>query len=73
MFYSHGRNSQKQISGIAALVYTVDVLGGVAYQFFVRAVTIKPGPNASSTVDVPEYSELSFHLKHKHIVLLKIM
>ena len=37
------------------LSYTVDVLGGVQYQFHVRAVTIKPGPNATVTVSTKEY------------------
>ena len=61
MFYSYRGNWQKEISGIVALSYTIDVLGGVTYQFHVRAVTIKPGPNASSTVHIPEFSEFSFH------------
>lgn len=61
--YSHSGNSKERISGIDALHYTVDVLGGVTYQFNVRAVTIKPGPNASSTVDIPEYSEFRFSFK----------
>lgn len=63
MSYSHSGNSKERISGIDVLHYTVDVLGGVTYQFNVRAVTIKPGPNASSIVDIPEYSEFRFSLK----------
>ena len=58
--YSHSGNTQKEISGIDALSYTVDVLGGIQYQFHVKAVTIKPGPNAPLTVDIPEYSKFSF-------------
>ena len=59
--YSHsGGNTQKVISGIDVLSYTVDVLGGIQYQFHVRAVTIKPGADALLTVDIPEYSEFSF-------------
>ena len=59
VFYSHSGNTQKEISGIDALSYSVEVLGGVQYQFYVRAVTIKPGPNVSSNVKVPEFSEFS--------------
>ena len=55
VFYSYSGNSQKEISGIDALSYSVDVMGGVTYQFHVRAVTIKPGPNATLTVNVSEY------------------
>ena len=62
--FMHSGQTQKEISGIGALSYTVEVLGGVLYQFSVGAVTIKPGPKASSIVKVPEYSEFSFHLKH---------
>ena len=57
VFYSYIGSSQKEISGIDALNYLVDVFGGVKYQFYVRAVTIKPGANATSTVNVPAYSE----------------
>ena len=60
MFYSHDGNTQRRSFGKDALSYTVDVLGGVNYQFHVRAVTVKPGPNATSTVNVPEYSESCF-------------
>ena len=64
MSYNHSGNTQKGISGIDALNCTVKVLGGVQYLFSVRAVTIKPGPDVSSIVKVPEYSEFSFHFKH---------
>ena len=37
--------------------YSVDVLGGVTYQFYVRAVTIKPGTNASLAVAISEYGK----------------
>ena len=37
--------------------YSVDVLGGVTYQFYVRAVTIKPGTNTSFTVAIPQYGK----------------
>ena len=62
--YSHGGNTQKEISGINALSYTVEVLGGIQYQFYVKAVTIKPGSNTLLTVDIPEYSEFSCHYNH---------
>ena len=63
MFYSHNGNTKEETVGKDTLSYIVDVLGGVTYQFYVRAVTIKPGPNASSTVNVPEYSEFNVHFK----------
>lgn len=68
VFYSHDGNTQREISGIDALTYSVDVLGGVTYQFHVKAVTIKPGPSAFLIVDIPEYSEFSFHLKHNRLI-----
>ena len=37
--------------------YVVDVLGGVNYEFAVRAVTIKPGTNTSISVDTREYGK----------------
>ena len=64
MFYSHSGNTQREIPIMNALSYSVEVLGGVQYQFYVRAVTIKPGQNVSLDVKVPEYSEFSFHFKH---------
>ena len=63
LFYSHDGVAPKEISGIGrdALNHTVDVLVGVTYQFNVRAVTIKPGPNATKTVTTKEYGKLYFH------------
>ena len=61
VFYSHEGDTQKKTFGRDVLSYSVDVLGGVTYQFHVRAVTIKPGPNASLTVSTPEYGK--FNLK----------
>ncbi|XP_022783170.1 uncharacterized protein LOC111323973 [Stylophora pistillata] len=57
LFYSHGGVVTREVSGIDkdALNHTVDVLGGVTYQFHVRAVTIKPGPNGTTTVTAKEY------------------
>ena len=60
VFYSHEGNTQTKNFARDALSYTFDVLGGVTYQFDVQAVTIKPGPNASLTVLIPEYSKFSF-------------
>ena len=57
LFYSHSGGSQKKSFGEDTLSYTVDVLGGVTYQFYVRAVTIKPGPNATLTVTTKEYGK----------------
>ena len=60
VFYSHEGDTQRKNFGRDALSYIIDVLGGVTYQFHVQAVTIKPGPNASLTVLIPEYSKFSF-------------
>ena len=64
LFYSHNGVAPREISGIgkAALSHTVDVLGGVTYQFIVSAVTIKPGKNATKTVTTKEYGKLYFHI-----------
>ena len=55
LFYNHSGGSQKKSFGKDTLRYTVDVLGGVTYQFHVRAVTIKPGPNATLTATTRQY------------------
>ena len=60
MSYNPSGNTLKEIPGIVTLSYTVDVFSGIQYQFHVRAVTIKPGPNANLTLDIPEYGKLSF-------------
>ena len=64
MFYSHDGVAPREISGIDkdALSHTVDVLGGVTYQFNVTAVTIKTGKNATKTVTTKEYGKLYFHI-----------
>ena len=64
LLYSHDGVAPREISGIgkAALSYTVDVLGGVTYQFNIRAVTIKPGKNATKTVTTKEYGKLYLHI-----------
>ena len=62
LFYSHSGGSQKKSLGEGTLSYTVDVLGGVSYKFHVRAVTIKPGPNATNAVITKEYGRFSLLL-----------
>ena len=62
LFYSHSRGSQNTSFGKDTLSYTVDVLGGLSYHFYVRAVTVKPGPNATVTVTTKEYGRLSLLL-----------
>ena len=63
VFYSHNEdqsNVQSQDTAADTLTYTADVLGGVTYQFLVRAVTIIPGPNTSTTdTIIPEYGKTS--------------
>ncbi len=71
VLYSNEGEVGKETFGSDALSYSVDVLGGVTYQFHVQAVTIKPGPNASLTVTIPEYSKLSLkfstvNVLHRH-------
>ncbi|XP_022808474.1 uncharacterized protein LOC111345455 [Stylophora pistillata] len=58
LFYSYGGAVPKENSGLDkdALSHTVDVLGGVTYQFHVRALTIKPGPNGTINVTTKEYA-----------------
>ena len=60
LFYGHEKDTRNETFGNDTLSYSVDVLGGLTYQFYVRAVTIKPGENASLTVDIPEYGRFSF-------------
>ena len=67
LFYGHEKDKRKETFGKDTLSHSVDVLGGVTYQFHVRAVTIKPGENASLTVNVPEYGRFSFLLLSKAI------
>lgn len=55
LFYSHGGDVLKEISGIDALNYTIGVLGGVVYELYVRAVTVKPGPNITINLTTREY------------------
>ena len=55
LFYTHSGDALKEISKIDALNYTVDVLGGVVYELYVRAVTVKPGPNGTINLTTREY------------------
>ena len=58
VFYSHDEdphNIHSETLGKNVLSYTVDVLGGATYQFYVRAATIKPGPNVTLSVAVNDY------------------
>ncbi len=65
VFYSHNGNTKEETFTKDVFSHSVDVLGGVTYQFLVRAVTIKPGPNVTRTIVIPEYSKFSFYLKIK--------
>ena len=63
LLYSHtGEPSHihTETFGPNTFSYSVDVLGGMTYQFYVRAVTTKPGTNASLAVVIPEYGECLF-------------
>ena len=60
MFYGHEKDIRRETFGKDTLSYSVDVLGGLTYEFSVRAVTIKPGENATLTLDIPEYGRFSF-------------
>ena len=60
LFYGHERDTRKETFGKDTLSYSVDVLGGLTYQFSVRAVTITPGGNVTITVNIPEYGRFSF-------------
>ena len=60
LFYSHREDVQSVHTvtfGPDTFSYVVDVLGGINYQFFVRAVTIKPGTNTSISVNTREYGK----------------
>lgn len=61
VFYSHHGDTKEKSFGQNVLSSILDVLGGVSYQFHVQAVTIKPGPNASFTVTIPEYGRFSLN------------
>jgi len=60
LFYGHDKDTRKETLGKDTLNYSVEVLGGLTYQLYVRAVTVKPGENASLTTNVPEYGRFRF-------------
>ena len=49
--------AEKQTLGPSASSWSFVVLGGTNYSIAVSASTIKPGPNATTTLTVPEYGE----------------
>ena len=55
LFYGHERDMRRETFEKDTLSYSVDVLGGLTYEFSVRAVTIKPGPNITLRLYIPEY------------------
>ncbi|XP_022783220.1 protein sidekick-2-like isoform X2 [Stylophora pistillata] len=55
IFYANKDGETKRSIGGDAFSYLVDVLGGVTYHFYIRAVTIKPGQNTSFSVKTKEY------------------
>lgn len=79
VFYSHNEdphNIHTETLGENMLSYTEDVLGGVSYHFHVRAVTIKPGPNATVSVLTNNYGKceseniLIYSIHHKRYCIL---
>ena len=60
LFYGNEKDTWKKTFGKDTLSYSVDVLGGLTYEFSVRAVTIKPGENVTLTVNIPEYGRFCF-------------
>ena len=57
--YNYNRKvmSSQRTTNNRTLSYSFDVLGGLNYTVTVRAETIKPGPDATGTQQVPEYSK----------------
>ena len=60
LFYSHKGGAPREIHGIDkhAVSHTVNVFGGVTYQFKVRAVTLKPGTYETTNVTTKTYGKL---------------
>jgi len=59
LIYSNNEDQESvhtETFGPNTFSYSVDVLGGLSYQFYVRAVTIKPGTNTSFTVAILQYA-----------------
>ena len=73
LFYSHNGGAPRKISGIDkdAFSHTVNVLGGVTYQFSVRAVTIKPGPYETINVTTKAYGKLNIDIFKANITWLR--
>ena len=69
MFYGHKKDIQRETFEKDTLSYSVDVLGGLTYEFSVRAVTIKPGENATLSLNIPEYGRFSFVFFNVNIYL----
>ena len=67
MFYTHNGDEKKESLGKDVFSYLADVFGGITFHFHVRAVTIKPGENASLTVKTKEYGRFSFLPKYNYI------
>ena len=66
LIYSNNKDQESvntETFGPNTFSYTGDVLGGMTYQFYVRAVTIKPGENASLHVVIPEYGRFGSKLR----------
>ncbi|XP_022777767.1 protein sidekick-1-like, partial [Stylophora pistillata] len=58
VFYNHDEDPHSihtETLGGNLLSYIMDVFGGVNYHFHIRAVTIKPGPNATASVRTKDY------------------
>ena len=65
LMYSNNKDQERvytQTFGPSIFSWSVDVLGGLTYQFYVRAVTVKPGENASLYVVIPEYGRFGSKL-----------
>ena len=63
--YSNSKDQERvctQTFGPSIFSWSVDVFGGLTYQFYVRAVTVKPGENASLHVVIPEYGRFGSKL-----------
>ena len=68
--YANKDGETKQSVGGDAFSYLVDVLGGVTYHFYITAVTIKPGQNATFSVKTKEYG--MFSIRGKVMILLML-
>ena len=65
LLYNNNKDQERvytQAFGPSIFSWSVDVLGGLTYQFYVIAVTVKPGENASLHVVIPEYGRFGSKL-----------